>query len=506
MLGYNAAMSDDLFSGSSNRTVISVSDLNRLVRRVLETGIPMVHVEGEISNFYESRPGHWYFTLKDESAQMKVVMFRGKNQRVRFQPQDGSLVTVSGNVGIYEAKGDFQLNAESMEESGEGALLRAFEELKRKLDAEGLFDKKHKQELPGLPQHLGIITSPGSAAVRDVLTVLRRRFPALACTILPVQVQGAEAGGQVISAIEQANRHTYRPFDLLLLTRGGGSLEDLWTFNLEAVARAIFASRIPIVSAIGHEIDYTIADFAADLRAPTPSAAAELISPNADEWLGRLGGQRQSLHLAMRNKLRALREKTLGARRRLRDPGQVLQGHQQTLDRLQLQLTRQVERQLEERADRLESLPGRFYRAAQSQLRVLQEKVAAARQRLRDPRQALLGHRQTVERLQHQLARQMKRHFADTGERTERLDAEIRQIMQAGLRTRQEQLGSAGRALNAVSPLAVLFRGYSVTTLGERAVRSSSELNEGDEVRIRFGRGSADARIQATRPEDAEKK
>src|SRR5690606_31569338 len=248
-----------------------VSQLNRRAKQLLETHLPLLWVEGELSNVSQPSSGHWYFTLKDDQAQVRCAMFRNRNMLVRFKPQQGQQVLLRARVSLYEGRGDYQLIAEHMEEAGAGALQRAYEELKQKLAAEGLFSDDLKQPLPSLPRHIGVITSPTGAAIRDILHVLARRFPAIPVTVLPVAVQGKEAAPQIVKAIQLANRADL--FDVLILARGGGSLEDLWPFNEEVVARAIHASKLPIVSAVGHEVDFTIADFVADLRAPTPSVA-----------------------------------------------------------------------------------------------------------------------------------------------------------------------------------------------------------------------------------------
>ena len=268
-----------------NREVLTVSDLNRNVRRLLEGEFPTVWVEGEISNFARPSSGHWYFTLKDSKAQLRCAMFRNRNQLLRFTPENGAQVTIRGRISLYEGRGEFQLIAEHLEETGDGALRRAIEELRLKLQKEGLFDEARKRKLPTVPRHVGIITSPTGAAIQDILNILERRFPAIEISILPVQVQGADSVSGIANQIEFANRYEDNPFDLLLLTRGGGSLEDMMSFNAEIVIQAIAGSKIPMVCAVGHESDVTIADFAADLRAPTPSAAAELISPDMRELL-----------------------------------------------------------------------------------------------------------------------------------------------------------------------------------------------------------------------------
>ena len=253
------------------RTVYSVSELNQTIRGLLESEFPLIWVEGEISNLAQPSSGHMYFSLKDESAQVRCAMFRGRNQFLRFTPENGQKVVIRARVSLYEARGEFQLIAEHMEDAGAGALQRAFEELKARLAAEGLFDESLKQDIPELPTRIGVITSPTGAAIRDVLSVLQRRFPAIPVLVYPVPVQGDGAAEKIVATLQLASKR--KDCDVLLLVRGGGSLEDLWSFNEEIVARAIVASEIPVVCGVGHEVDFTIADFAADVRAPTPSAA-----------------------------------------------------------------------------------------------------------------------------------------------------------------------------------------------------------------------------------------
>lgn len=266
-----------------NRDVLSVSQLNRRAKMLLETQLPLLWIEGEISNLSQPSSGHWYFTLKDSAAQIRCAMFKGRNSRVRFAAQHGQQVLVRAKVSLYEGRGDYQLIVEHMEEAGIGALQRAFDELKYKLEQEGLFLEEHKKPLPTQPKRVALITSPTGAAVQDMVSVFARRYPLIDLVILPVAVQGVEAPAQIARAINMACR--MRNIEAIIVGRGGGSLEDLWAFNEEVVARAIFASKIPLVSAVGHETDFTIADFVADSRAPTPSAAAELLSPDREEIL-----------------------------------------------------------------------------------------------------------------------------------------------------------------------------------------------------------------------------
>ncbi len=322
----------------SNREVLSVTKLNQMARRILEGEFPNIWVEGEISNFVQPSSGHWYFTLKDASAQIRCVMFRNRNRSLRVKPQDGSKVLLRGKISLYEGRGEFQLSADTLEDIGDGELLRAFEQLKVKLQKEGLFDVKNKKSIPAVPKHVGVITSPSGAAIRDVLNILERRFPAIKVTILPSQVQGKEAVQKIREALLFANRYRTFPFDILLLTRGGGSLEDLWPFNSETIARTIADIDIPIVSAIGHESDTSISDFVADLRAPTPSAAAELISPDQHEWNYNLERHKQTLtrriSIILKNNLAQMQH----LKKRLQHPRQRLQELNQRIDNLELRL------------------------------------------------------------------------------------------------------------------------------------------------------------------------
>ncbi|MEW8429342.1 MAG: exodeoxyribonuclease VII large subunit, partial [gamma proteobacterium symbiont of Ctena orbiculata] len=300
---------------TAQREIYSVSRLVRETRSVLEGSFPLIWVSGEISNLAQPASGHIYFSLKDEIAQVRCAMFRMKRQKLRFRPENGQQVVLRARVSLYEARGEFQLIVEHMEPAGEGALRLAFEQLKQRLAAEGLFDAGHKQPLPSIPQQLGIITSPSGAAIRDLLTVLKRRFPVLPVIIYPVQVQGEGAAEQITAMLQLADRRD--ECDLLILSRGGGSLEDLQAFNDEGVARAIHACRIPLVTGIGHEIDFTIADFVADQRAATPSAAAELVSPDQAAWQRQLKQLGQRLGLGQRRYLGQLQEQLLTLRGRL---------------------------------------------------------------------------------------------------------------------------------------------------------------------------------------------
>jgi len=337
------------------RTVYSVSRLNREVRSLLESGLGSLWVRGEISNLSRPASGHWYFSLKDREAQLRCAMFRQRNQAAQFTPREGQLVLAFGRVSLYEPRGDYQLLVELIEDAGLGALQQAFEQLKARLAAEGLFASERKRPLPRTPRCIGVITSPSGAAVRDILHVLGRRFPAARVLIYPSPVQGAAAAAALIAAIELAGSHA--ECEVLILTRGGGSLEDLWCFNDERLARAILRSPIPIVTGIGHEIDFTIADFVADLRAPTPSAAAQLVTPDSAVWRGRFDQLAGRFAAAVRRTLRAEQARLDTLQRRLQQahPGARLQQHSQRLDELEARLQRALRSHLAAAAARVGS-------------------------------------------------------------------------------------------------------------------------------------------------------
>ncbi len=290
-----------VISDNSNSQILTVSQLNQGVARLLEQNFPLTWIAGEISNFTRAASGHWYFTLKDANAQVRAVMFRGRAQYAGFSPREGDKVEVRATVGLYAPRGDFQLNVESMRKAGIGNLYEAFLQLKARLEAEGLFDPARKRPLPVFPRTIGIVTSPQAAALRDLLTAFRRRAPHVGLILYPTAVQGEAAAAQIAAAIHNASRRA--ECDLLIVGRGGGSLEDLWSFNDEAVARAIAACSMPVIAGIGHETDFTIADFVADLRAPTPTAAAELAATPTADWIGRLTQHAQDLGDALHRQL-----------------------------------------------------------------------------------------------------------------------------------------------------------------------------------------------------------
>ncbi len=320
----------------TDRNILTVSQLNQQARLLLEGRFAIVWVEAEISNLVKPVSGHWYFTLKDAQAQVRCAMFRGQNSRLAFNPENGMQVLARAKVSLYEGRGDFQLIVESIEPTGDGKLRRAFEMLQKKLFAEGLFASEHKKALPRLPRQIGVITSATGAAIRDVLKVLKQRFPSIPVIIYPSQVQGEKAAAELVSALAIANQRN--ECDVLLLVRGGGSLEDLWPFNEEIVARAIYASDIPIISGVGHEIDFTIADQVADHRAPTPSAAAEMVSPDQREYLRHFLQITQRLAQLINRHLQQCQQTLMNLRKRLQHPGQRLQQQAQHLDIIEIRL------------------------------------------------------------------------------------------------------------------------------------------------------------------------
>ena len=334
--------------------ILSVSELNRMTRELLEQSFPLFWISGEISNLTRAASGHWYFSLKDQGAQVRCVMFRGRNAYLDWIPREGDKVEARAVVTLYEARGDFQLTIEFLQRAGLGTLYEAYEKLKAQLNAEGLFAAEHKQTIPPHPHRIGIVTSPDAAALRDVLTTLKRRMPAVNVIIYPTPVQGKGTAALIAQAIRTADARM--ECDVLIVCRGGGSIEDLWQFNEEIVARAIHACRLPVISAVGHETDFTIADFVADVRAPTPTAAAELATPDRQSLLRGLQLYRERLARAMQNRIDQRNQQLDYLSRRLLSPMQQVQHRQQHLQQLQLRLTHAMDRQLQRQHQRLSGL------------------------------------------------------------------------------------------------------------------------------------------------------
>jgi exodeoxyribonuclease VII large subunit len=400
----------DLFDANeSTPLVYTVSQLNQEARLVLEGSFPPIWVEGEISNIARPSSGHLYFSLKDATAQIRCAMFQMRNRALNFRPDNGMQVLVRGKVSLYEGRGDFQLLIDHMEEAGDGALRRAFELLKQKLAAEGLFDLARKRSLPSLPRCIGVITSPTGAAIRDIISVLKRRFESIPVIIYPTAVQGNAAAAQIVEALSTANQR--QECDVLIVTRGGGSLEDLWPFNEEIVARAIFISNIPVISGVGHEIDFTISDFVADHRAPTPSAAAELVSPDRHKWQQDFNIIQQRLTQLIISTLQHFKQSLSSLAKRLRHPGERLREQSQHID-------------------------------------LLEQRLLLAMQHLLHRKQALLT--------------------------------------------------ELARALDAISPLATLQRGYAIVTMQDtgEVIYNSDQVKIDDRIRARLGDGSVICRVE----------
>jgi exodeoxyribonuclease VII large subunit len=435
-----------------DREVLSVSQLNNRARLLLEDVFSGIWVEGEISNLARPASGHIYFTLKDSQAQVRCALFRQNAARVRQALRDGLAVKVRGKVSLFEGRGDYQLILDAVEPAGDGALRLAFEALKEKLGAEGLFATERKIALPAHPKRIGIVTSPTGAVIRDIISVFRRRAPQVELNLIPTAVQGREATAQIVRALQRADA---QGFDALILARGGGSLEDLWCFNEEAVARAVAACVTPIVSAVGHETDVSIADFVADVRAPTPSAAAELLAPDSSELVQRLHNLQRRLVLQMQGRLARERLRLDGVSKRLRHPGERLRQQAQRLDDLDMRLRRAFNQQLANQRERLARLDARL--AAQHPGRNL----ALLRQRL------------------------------------DGLAARLPRAMHGQLRSQRQQLGALAAQLQIVSPLATLGRGYSIL-LDERghAVRSAAQTQPGQRLKARLSEGELDVRVE----------
>lgn len=434
--------------------VYTVTHLNRHARLLLEGELGTVTISGEISNLSTPSSGHWYFSLKDSQSQLRCAMFKGNNRSVAFRPKNGDQVLISGKVTLYEPRGDYQLVAQTMAPAGEGMLKQQYEALKQRLFEEGLFAESLKQALPPHPTRIGIISSPTGAALQDILSVLARRAPHLQVIIYPAQVQGEPAALQLVAALEIANRRAET--EVLILARGGGSLEDLWCFNDERLVRAIAASRLPVVSAVGHEVDFTLSDFVADLRAPTPSAAAELISRDGDTQQAQYQQWQQRLQQAQRHLLAQSRQQLtrLNARLQLQHPRQQLQQQAQQLDQLQARLQRAFRQ-----------------RFSQAQQRLGQSKLRLSHQH---PAQHLQSRKLALQALQQRLQTHMQTRLSSNG----------------------HQLALAGSRLNAISPLATLARGYSITLNKQQVITEAHQVQVGDTLRTRLAQGEILSRVE----------
>lgn len=430
------------------RDIYTVSRLNRSAKQLLEGGFPgFIWVEGEISNLSLPASGHAYFSLKDTQAQIRCALFRAQLGRIDTKLQDGIRVVLRARVSLYEGRGEFQLIVEQLEEAGEGALRRALEALKRRLHQQGLFDVSHKKPLPRLPKRIGLLTSASGAVLHDIVITLRRRFPAIPVLLYPIPVQGEGAAAQIAATIALACSR--QECDALILARGGGSLEDLWAFNEEAVARAIYASGIPIVCGVGHETDVTIADLVADVRAPTPTAAAELLSPNQDEWLGYFQYHQNRL---------------------LRLAADALSARQQKLDWLSARVVHPKQR-IRLALDQLDNLERRLRLASLAQLRARSAQLLALTGRLNQ--------------------RSPEVRIDTLGQRCQHLSSRLLTSMQHYLEHRQHRLHASAQSLHTLSPLATLERGYAIVQRADTGalVRNALDLRSGDQVNARVARG-----------------
>ena len=442
-------------SSPQPRTILTVSDLARSARLLLEEQFNRVYVEGEISNLSRPRSGHWYFSLKDNNAQISCAMFANRNRAVKFEVENGQQIRLRGRVTLYEARGNFQIIVDALEPAGEGALQAAFDALKKKLQAEGLFDSAIKKTLPEYPKHIVVISSATGAALQDILSVFKRRYPSLQVTILPVAVQGSESEKQVLRALGKLE--SIQP-DVAIIARGGGSIEDLWTFNLESVARAINDASMPVISAIGHETDFTIADFVADIRAPTPTAAAEIAVPNSAELINLLEEIENRLTRGFRFQLSSLLQQVNTLKVRLIHPGRVIELHMQKLDELDRRLSTNM------RQAQLDKV---------HQLRVFNEALKHL-----NPKQTLADAKAA-------------------------LDVQLSQL-KTSWRTQQTrlttQVTSLERALSALSPVHTLERGYAIVSRpGKTAwgtpISSVNQVNSGEKLTTHLKDGSFEVEV-----------
>jgi len=447
------------YSKKNEKHVYRVSELNQDVRTLLETGFPQLWLEGEISNFACPTSGHWYFSLKDQRAQVRCAMFKNKNRSVGFTPKQGDQVLTKVKISLYEARGEYQLIVEGMEEAGFGALQRAFEALKNKLQKEGLFDAAVKQSLPIQPKQIGVITSPTGAAIRDILSVLKRRFPGIPVLLYPVAVQGNAAASQIVDAIQIANKEQH--CDVLILARGGGSLEDLWSFNEENVARAIFHSDIPIVSGIGHEIDFTIADFVADFRAATPSAAAEQVVPDQADINAYILRLQQQLTNNLMTLINNKKDKLAWLSKRIKHPSQQLSEKTQRLDELELRMHQSIKQQLI------------FKKMSHEQITKQLSHLS--------PNNLLKKNQHKLEFLSHRLCQNI-------GDR---------------LTQKTNQFLMTTRTLHTISPLATLDRGYAIVSQRNNncIVQSYNDVKFNDEIKVRLSNGQLVCSVKETLPD-----
>lgn len=439
-------------STSNHQEIISVSEVNSLAKGILERDLSNIWIQGEISSFTAHSSGHWYFTIKDKNSSLSCVMFKFENQNILFEPKVGDELILNGNVGIYAPTGKYQFNVKHIEVFGEGALLKAYEELKKKLEREGLFEASNKKDLPTMPKSIAVITSETGAVLRDIVTVLRRRSPTLVVTLIESQVQGKDADKFIVQAIKTANKK--KDFDLIILARGGGSIEDLWCFNMESVAREIFKSRLPIVSAIGHETDFTISDFVADLRAPTPSAAAELISENHFYLSDSLERITNEIIKIISNKINYIGDNLKNLLKLIRHPGDKLRETTQQIDNYEMRIKNSLMNLILKKSKDLEQEISNLKSSSP------QIKMQASNNKL------------------------------------EIISSALRNEIKVNLEKKKKRFSLELSTLQAVSPLSVLARGYSIISDEEgQIVRSSKNLSLNQKIKARFGEGQIIAKV-----------
>ena len=439
---------------SQDAKVYQVSQLTRDIKAIMEAAFDSIWVEGEISNFRTVASGHSYFVLKDAKSQVRCVLFKGHRAGIKFQPEDGDQVLLFGRITVYDARGEYQIVTESMEPRGLGALQKAYEQLKIKLEKEGLFDEEKKKPLPEFPWKIGVVTSSTGAAVRDILNIVRRRNPKVSVLLYPAKVQGEGAAKEIAQGIHELNQR--KDIEVIIIGRGGGSLEDLWAFNEEEVARAINTSRIPIVSAVGHEIDFTIADFAADLRAPTPSAAAELTVPILEDTLREIGSLNEALINSLEKKLKDYFDllKRLMDRRFFHQPKEIFNPQIQRIDELHSRLLRGLEQNLLTHQQRFQDKIHRLFQASP------------------------------------------EKNIPHMKENLSMLEKRMQHIIQSNLLLRKERFEGILKNLNAFNPLSILERGYSICSKDEKSLKSIEGINPGDLINVKLAQGGLSCTVK----------
>ena len=441
-------------SVSQDAKVYQVSQLTRDIKAIMEAAFDSIWVEGEISNFRTVASGHSYFVLKDAKSQVRCVLFKGHRAGIKFQPEDGDQVLLFGRITVYDARGEYQIVTESMEPRGLGALQKAYEQLKIKLEKEGLFDEEKKKPLPEFPWKIGVVTSSTGAAVRDILNIVRRRNPKVSVLLYPAKVQGEGAAKEIAQGIHELNQR--KDIEVIIIGRGGGSLEDLWAFNEEEVARAITTSGIPIVSAVGHEIDFTIADFAADLRAPTPSAAAELTVPILEDTLCEIGSLNEALINSLEKKLKDYFDllKRLMDRRFFHQPKEIFNPQIQRIDELHSRLLRGLEQNLLTHQQRFQDKIHRLFQASP------------------------------------------EKNIPHMKENLSMLEKRMQHIIQSNLLLRKERFEGILKNLNAFNPLSILERGYSICSKDEKSLKSIEGINPGDLINVKLAQGGLSCTVK----------